>query len=201
MTAIRDPRSLMVLAMPAALAAAAIGATVVAGGLPGFLIGFTAVLIAVDRLLDFGGSTAAGAEHAFKRISRGRPAPPLAYLADDTGWAATAPRRRLGTETVDIDSIIGTTDRQKAAAFDREFRPPQWSRIRWTQMYLAAQRGTPLPPISVYRVGDRHFLRDGHHRVSVAKATGVVAIEAKVVELLRYQPSERIVSVAHSTAS
>jgi hypothetical protein len=41
-----------------------------------------------------------------------------------------------------------------------------------------------MPPISVYRVGDRHFVRDGHHRVSVARALGAEAIEAHVVELI-----------------
>jgi hypothetical protein len=200
MTAIRDTRPMMVLAVPAALAAAAVAATVVAGGVPGFLLGFTAAIVAIDRLLDLSGSTVTGAEQAFKRLSRHRSSEPLAYLADDTGWAAMAPRRRLGVETIAVDSIVGSTDPQKAAVFDRDFRPPQWSRGRWTQMYLAVQRGTSLPPISVYRVGDRHYLRDGHHRVSVARATGAAGIEAKVVELVG-QPSERIISVAHSTAS
>jgi hypothetical protein len=50
-------------------------------------------------------------------------------------------------------------------------------------MCRAFQRGTPLPPISVYRVGDRHFVRDGHHRVSVACALETLEIEAEVVEL------------------
>ena len=36
----------------------------------------------------------------------------------------------------------------------------------------AMRRGEPLPPISVYRVGEVHFVRDGHHRVSVARALG-----------------------------
>jgi hypothetical protein len=182
MTAIHDPRSALLLLVPAALVAA-----VLAGGVPGFLLGFTAVLVAVDRLLDLGGTTVTGAEQAFKRLGRRRSAP-LEYLADDTGWAAVATRRRLGTATIAIDSIVGTTDRHKAEAFDREFRPPAWSRGRWTQMYLAAQRGAPLPPVSVYRVGDRHFMRDGHHRVSVARAIGATAIEASVVELLSTRP-------------
>jgi hypothetical protein len=182
MTAIHPPRPVV---LPAALFAAAAVATVAVGGVPGFLLAFTGVIVAVDRLLDLSGSTVAGAEEAFKRLSRGRRGAALEYLADDTGWAATAPRRRLGIETIAIDSIVGTTDPQKAAAFDRAFRPPQWSRGRWSQMYLAAQRGTALPPISVYRVGDRHYLRDGHHRVSVARASGATGIEAKVVELLR----------------
>jgi hypothetical protein len=170
------------LLVPVAL----VGAGVAAGGVPGFLLAFTGGLVAVDRLLDLGGSTVAGAEHAWARRSRGRRrSGPLAYLADDTGWAATAPRRRLGVQTIAIDSIAGTTDRHKAEAFDREFRPPRWSRGRWTQMYLGAQRGASLPPVSVYRVGERHYLRDGHHRVSVARALGADSIEAQVVELGR----------------
>jgi hypothetical protein len=35
-----------------------------------------------------------------------------------------------------------------------------------------------MPPISVYRVGDLHFVRDGHHRVSVARALGAATIDA-----------------------
>jgi hypothetical protein len=87
-------------------------------------------------------------------------------------------------QAIAIDSISGTSDRHKAEAFDRSFRPPAWSRRRWAQMYHAAARGVELPPISVYRVGEEHFVRDGHHRVSVARALGAEAIEASVVELV-----------------
>jgi hypothetical protein len=52
-------------------------------------------------------------------------------------------------------------------------------------MWLAARRGTALPPIAVYRIGDEHFVRDGHHRVTVARALGAAGIEADVVELRR----------------
>jgi hypothetical protein len=187
MTAIHDPRSLMGVA---ALAAVAVGATLVAGGVAGFLLAFTAVLVAIDRLLDLGGAATASADQAFaRRTRRGRlrrrAGTRLAYLADDTGWAATAPRRRLGLQTIAISSIAGTTDAHKAEAFADALRPPDWSRGRWTQLYAAAQRGTPLPPISVYRVGRQHYLRDGHHRASVARALGADSIEAHVVELGR----------------
>jgi len=50
-------------------------------------------------------------------------------------------------------------------------------------MYLAAQRGAEMPPISVYRFRDQHYVADGHHRVSVARALGAEHIEAHVVEL------------------
>ena len=42
-----------------------------------------------------------------------------------------------------------------------------------------------MPPISVYRVGEAHYIRDGHHRVSVARALGAAAIDGHVVELIR----------------
>jgi hypothetical protein len=182
------------LAVPALLAPAGI----VLGGVPGFLLAFMAGLLAVDRALDLAGGHLVGAEEAFARARRWR-AVPLAYLADDSGWAATCARRRLGVHAIAIETIVGSSDRHKAEVFDRSFRPPDWSRGRWSQMYAAASRGAELPPISVYRVGEEHFVRDGHHRVSVARALGAVAIDAVVVEL--DQPSERIVSVAHSTAS
>jgi len=156
---------------------------VVLGGVPGFLLGFTAVLLGIDRALGFEGVGIAAAERSFTRLARGRPGEPLAYLADDRDWAAVAPRRRLGLQTIPVASIVGSTDPHKAAVFDRGFRPPDHSRGRWTQLRLAAQRGAALPPISVYRVGEQHFVRDGHHRVSVARSLGADAIEARVVEL------------------
>jgi hypothetical protein len=165
------------LSLPVGLA----GAAVIAGGVPGFLLAFTAALLAVDRLLDLGDLRTVGADRAFKA----RRGPGLAYLPDDRGWAATAPRRRLGVQTIAIESIAGSTDAHKAEAFDRALRPPEWSRGRWTQLYTAAQRGTELPPVSVYRVGEQHYLRDGHHRASVARALGADCIDAQVVELGR----------------
>ena len=174
------PPRLVPFALPALLASAG----VVAGGVPGFLFGFTAAVLAIDRALDLGGTRMIGADAAFSRLVRKRTGE-LSYLPDDTGWAATAQRRRLGVQTIAIDSIAGTSDRHKAEAFDHAFRPPDWSRGRWTQMYHAAQHGSEMPPISVYRVGEAHYVRDGHHRVSVARALGAAAIDAHVVELIR----------------
>jgi hypothetical protein len=168
--------------LPAPLAAAA----VVLGGIAGFFLGFVAVLLWIDRLLDrlLGGSGTSRieAERAFRRLSRRRQAD-LAYLAMETGPAAVASRRSLGVQTIAIDSIVGTVDRHKAESFDQSFRPAEWSRGRWTLMYLAARRGVELPPISVYRFHEQHYVRDGHHRVSVARALGAAGIEAEVVEL------------------
>jgi len=53
-------------------------------------------------------------------------------------------------------------------------------RDRWQRIWVAESHGTELPPVSLVQVGDRYAVRDGHHRVSVAKARGAVAVRAVV---------------------
>jgi hypothetical protein len=199
MRRLSDRRGLSRLALPAAV----MGSGVVLGGVGGVIVGFFGLLLFIERMLDrLAGLTGGGrgeAERIYLRLARERRmeelrrrvqrrAPEddaLAYLAEDSGWAAVANRRPLGVVTIPTVSIVGTVDRKKAQSFDRTFRPPAWSRERWIQMCFAARRGTTLPPISVYRVGNQHYLRDGHHRVSVARALQADSIEAEVVELSR----------------
>jgi ParB-like chromosome segregation protein Spo0J len=57
-------------------------------------------------------------------------------------------------------------------------------RSRWEELALAQRRGVPIPPIEVYRVGDQHFVIDGHHRVSIAMATGRETIDAYVTDVM-----------------
>jgi hypothetical protein len=88
----------------------------------------------------------------------------------------------LGRQTIPLDSIVGTVDRTHD--FDRRFRPTTTRvRGRWQRIAAAQRRGESFPPISVYRVGDLHFVRDGHHRVSVAKSLGREDIDAHVTEV------------------
>jgi hypothetical protein len=82
--------------------------------------------------------------------------------------------------TIPLSAIDGTLEPSRAAQFDRSFRPAEPARTRWQRVWLAEERGAVLPPISVVRVGDSYAVRDGHHRVSVAKARGAVAIDAAV---------------------
>jgi hypothetical protein len=86
---------------------------------------------------------------------------------------------RIGLRVIKLDSIVGTVDRGRD--FDRRFRPTSGRvRERWERLALAARRGEDIPPIEVYRVGELHFIIDGHHRVSVALAQGLSTIEALV---------------------
>ena len=87
--------------------------------------------------------------------------------------------RSLGLQSIELDSIVGTVDRSRE--FDRDFRPTSGRvRQRWERIAVAQRRGESMPPISVYRVGDLHFVKDGHHRVSVARAMGRDTIDAYV---------------------
>jgi hypothetical protein len=91
--------------------------------------------------------------------------------------------RRLGLQSISLDSIVGTVDRSRD--FDRRFRPTSRRvRRRWQGIAEAIRRGESMPPIDVYRIGDLHFVRDGHHRVSVARAMGLDSIDAYVTEIV-----------------
>jgi hypothetical protein len=90
--------------------------------------------------------------------------------------------RRLGLQVIPLDSIVGSVDRTRD--FDRWFRPRSGrSRERWERLARAQRRGEAIPPIDVYRVGELHFVKDGHHRVSVAHALGFRSIDAFVTEV------------------
>ena len=86
----------------------------------------------------------------------------------------------LGLREIPLDAISGTVEPNRAAQFDRDFRPAAPARARWQSVWMAEQRGTLLPPISVVAVGDAYAVRDGHHRVSVARARGALTIDAIV---------------------
>ena len=89
----------------------------------------------------------------------------------------------LGVKPIPLDSIVGTVDRRKAD-FDRSFRPASTEmRSRWERIAAARRRGEPMPPIDVFRIGELHFVQDGHHRVSVARALGDTDINAHVIEV------------------
>src|ERR687895_2019396 len=98
--------------------------------------------------------------------------------------------RRLGLSTIPLDSIVGTVDRSRE--FDRSFRPTSPRvRERWQRINLAQRKGESMPPIDVYRIGELHFVKDGHHRVSVARAFGHRDINAYVTEVLTQVGADR----------
>ncbi|MBN6036722.1 chromosome partitioning protein ParB [Amycolatopsis sp. 195334CR] len=104
---------------------------------------------------------------------------PFHEVVDALGWVG---ERRIGSRVIQLSSIVGSVDRGRD--FDRRFRPTSGRvRERWERLALAARRGESIPPIEVYRIGELHFIIDGHHRVSVAHAMGLGTIDAQVTEV------------------
>lgn len=147
------------------------------------------------------GAGAIDAERAFDRATRGRWRAALGRLVRPKAAAACRlpvyDERRLhgsaptlpgigGVSEIPLAAITGTLEPTRASLFDCAFRPAAAARRRWERVWLAEHRGTVLPPISVARVGAGYAVRDGHHRVSVARARGAVTIDA-IVDAL--QPS------------
>jgi hypothetical protein len=103
--------------------------------------------------------------------------------------------RRLGLKIVPIGAIVGTVDRERD--FDRHFRPTSGRvRSRWEQIAAAMRRGQALPPVDLIKVGEIYFVRDGHHRVSVAWALGHADIDAYVTEVLTRVGIDHPITVA-----
>lgn len=87
-----------------------------------------------------------------------------------------------GMQVVDIDHIVGSEGRYKD--FNFAFLPKrEFIRGRWESVDRAHLSDVILPPIKLYEIGGVYFVRDGNHRVSVAKSQGVKAIDAEVIEL------------------
>lgn len=83
-------------------------------------------------------------------------------------------------EDIDLDDIIGSEGR--CQDFDNQFWPLQkHNRDRWINIALARYKEQTLPPIQLVHATNGYFVRDGHHRISVARALGQATIEAEVV--------------------
>jgi hypothetical protein len=96
-------------------------------------------------------------------------------------------QREGGMREVPIDQIVGSVGRYRD--FDRAFLPRQvQTRDRWESVDRAHLDGTDLPPVDLYKIGDTYFVKDGNHRVSVARERGQAFIDAHVIEVTAPAP-------------
>ncbi|WP_038048103.1 DUF4032 domain-containing protein [Thermus caliditerrae] len=88
----------------------------------------------------------------------------------------------LGLRTIEVEKVVGSVDRYED--FDRHFLPKTPHTLeRWKRLRALELTGMEFPPIEVYRVGEAYFVKDGNHRVALAKATGQRFIDAYVIAL------------------
>lgn len=114
---------------------------------------------------------------------------PLSYeeAAARAGVVSTVP---LGVRPIRVKRIVGSAG--KAGKLAPSFLPlgagPATANYR--AILSAMKAGRELPPISVYQVGNRYFVIDGHTRVAAAKALGIDFIDAHVTEALPRKEGE-----------
>ena len=110
-----------------------------------------------------------------------------------------------GVRDVPLEQIAGSVGRYKD--FTATFLPRKAGmKERWSRVYALANSMEGPPPIELYKVGDVYFVRDGNHRVSVARQLGAKSIQAHVVEMpttipLRPGMSDRELEAAEAYAN
>lgn len=117
-------------------------------------------------------------ENVLRRFIR-RAVQPMLVLEDMQSEISGNNRSYAGSKTVAVKDIHGTIDRD--GDFDYNFTPlKRANELRWTKVATAMLNGIELPPIELIQVGDHYFVKDGHHRISVARALGFGYIDAMV---------------------
>jgi hypothetical protein len=99
-----------------------------------------------------------------------------------------------GLQHVPLTKIVGSEGRY--ADFDRRFLPLRTqTQDRWQSVDVAHYEDVPLPPVELYKIGEIYFVKDGNHRVSVARERGQSEIDAYVTEYLVDVPLDERLSV------
>lgn len=107
----------------------------------------------------------------------------LQDLAQIAAVAKRQPAKQTGIVSVPLTKIVGSDGRTQD--FDSSFNPLNAHiHDRWVGIVCARRRGVTLPPVEVIQVGDEFYVRDGHHRISVAHAVGRTEIEAQILYTL-----------------
>lgn len=115
-------------------------------------------------------------------LVRGRAPELLSFDSVQTALQAWQQVEQREPESIPLDKIVGSVGRYRD--FTREFLPKDSiSEARWRAVDAAMHSQAGLPPIEVYQVGDAYFVRDGNHRVSVARANGLRDIQAYVTRI------------------
>lgn len=87
-----------------------------------------------------------------------------------------------GRKDIPLDKIVGSVGRY--SDFTADFLPRKNANAqRWARVKMATETLEGLPPIEVYKVGEVYFVRDGNHRVSIARMNNQSHIEAFVTEV------------------
>ena len=143
----------------------------------------------IRAIQDFDSARARAFWRSLRSILTGR-APRLRSVQPMLKAAGVEARAAGGVREIPIDKIAGSVAPDaKTSDFDPGFLPINLRmRERWTRIYQAMVEGDELPPIDVYKVDDKYYVIDGHHRVSVARNLGRPVINASVINVRTRAP-------------
>ncbi len=106
----------------------------------------------------------------------------LLSFTDVKKWLKPKNEIYVGMKEILVEYIVGSEGRYHD--FDNHFFPKNLHlKSRWKSIDAARLTDVILPPIKLYEIGGLYFVRDGNHRVSVAKSQGMVYIDAEVISL------------------
>lgn len=109
----------------------------------------------------------------------------VAVLGRDSAGACHRPRSR--PETVPVAAVVGTISR--AQDFDRAYRPLNAAaRERRDRLSGFLGCGAAFSPVTLVQVGGAYFVEDGHHRVSIARRSGQLGVDAHVRRICTVAP-------------
>lgn len=105
----------------------------------------------------------------------------LACFDEEAGYLQRNPGAGKKFDAVEVEGVVGSVGRCRA--FDDGFLPTcSCTSDRWKRVDRAFAEGKHLPPVELYKVGERYFVYDGNHRVSVARYHGAAAVDAIITE-------------------
>jgi hypothetical protein len=135
--------------------------------------------IALQALDDYREATFMGSLHRLASFVT-RHSNKLLSLSEVTAQHKVKSQYYSGIRAVPIARIRGSEARSDD--FDADFCPTQThTKDRWMRIAMARQLGTALPAVQLIQVGDDYFVRDGHHRISVARTLGEEYLDAEVI--------------------
>ena len=118
----------------------------------------------------------------------------LLSFDDVKGSLGASNQLYLGMRVEPVEKIVGSVDRYED--FDRSFLPTKASvEAKWKRIDRAFHRSEELPPVILYKIGEKYFVLDGNHRVSVARYQGTEMIDAEVIEIRPRMPIGQILEL------
>ena len=110
----------------------------------------------------------------------------LQSFAEAVGTLQPEQSVALGLQDIPLKNVVGSVGRSRE--YTRRFRPRSSTdreKERWRTIYMLAVTGLGFPPVELYKIGQDYYVKDGHHRVSVARHLAWPTIQAYVIELPR----------------